>query len=121
MASTVAQETESPTAVAEKAPATAAVASAPAVDLSAVPESPTNLSAVPESPTNLSAVPESPTALLRDWAAPAADRPNPRPGLWAVIARCWDALTGPGMTEQARLQREISEAKGFAYGYTRLS
>ena len=99
MASTVAQETESPTAVAEKAPA--AVASAPTLDLSAVPE--------------------SPTALLRDWAAPAADRPNPRTGLWAVIARCWDALTGPGMTEQARLQREIAEAKGFAYGYTRLS
>ena len=100
MASTVAQETESPTAVAEKAPA-AAVASAPAVDLSAVPETPTDL--------------------LRDWAAPDSDRPNPRPGLWAVIARCWNALTGPGMTEQARLQREIAEARGFAYGYTRLS
>ena len=109
MASTVAQETESPTAVAEKAPAPAA--SAPAVDLSAVPES----------PTNLSAVPETPTALLRDWAGPDADRPNPRPGLWAVIARCWNGLTGPGMTEQARLQREIAEARGFAYGYTRLS
>ena len=117
MASTVAQETESPTAVAEKAPATAAVASAPAVE----PATAVDLSAVPETPTNLSAVPESPTALLRDWAAPAADRPNPRPGLWAVIARCWNSLTGPGMTDQARLQREIAEARGFAYGYTRLS
>ena len=101
MASTVAQETESPTAVAEKAPAAAPVASAPAVDLSAVPE--------------------TPTALLRDWAGPDADRPNPRPGLWAVIARYWNSLTGPGMTDQARLQREIAEARGFAYGYTRLS
>ena len=107
MASTVAQETESPTAVAEKAPATAAVASTPAV--------------APATAVDLSVVPESPTDLLRDWAAPAADRSNPRPGLWAVIARCWDSLTGPGMTDQARLQREISEAKGFAYGYTRLS
>ena len=43
---------------------------------------------------------------------------TPGAGLWAAVARCWDNLAGPGMTEQDRLQRDIAEARGFAYGYT---
>ena len=99
MTSALTQETASRAAVAEKAPAASATATA-------------------STAVSVSAVPETPAELIRQWAGD--DRPNPRRGLWAVVARCWDNLAGPGMTEQDRLQRDIAEARGFAYGYTRL-
>ncbi len=98
-------------AVAVDAPvAAAAPAAAPSVDVSNVPE--------------------TPAALLAEWHRPAPDAaaiatpavviatPERKPLLHTLISatllRCWDALTGPGMTDRERVRRDIAQHNGFA-------
>ena len=81
-----------PVAAPAAAPA-AAVASAVAVDVSAIPE--------------------TPAELLKQWPAPAPRRPLLHTVISATLVRFWDALTGPGMTEQERVNRAIAEHNGF--------
>lgn len=62
-------------------------------------------------PVDVSAVPETPAELLKQWDAPR------HPLLHAVIAatlvRIWDALTGPGMTDEERVRRDVAEHSGY--------
>ena len=66
-------------------------------------------------PVDISAVPESPAELLKRWDSPK------RPLIHIVVAntlvRIWDAITGPGMTEQDRIRREIAEVSGSVRVY----
>ncbi len=93
-------ENEANTAVAENAAApAAATAPAAAVDVSSIPE--------------------TPAELLKQWDAAR------KPLLYAVIAATllpvWNFLTGPGMTQRDRLNREVAEANGFTNGYIKLA
>ena len=94
-------ENEANTAVAENAAASAA-ATAPAAAV------------------DVSSIPETPAELLKQWDAAR------KPLLRAVIAatllgRVWNFLTGPGMTQRDRLNREVAEANGFTNGYIKLA
>ena len=91
-------ENETNTAVAETAAAPTAVVerAAPAA-----------------APEDISAVPETPAELLKQWEAPAPRRPLIHTVIAATLVRIWDALTGPGMTEQERVRRDIAEQNGY--------
>lgn len=108
----------------------AATPSAAAVDTVEAP-----VTAIADAPAaspavDVSNVPETPAALLSEWnrpapaaaaavASPAIAIPTPerKPLLHTLISatlvRCWDAITGPGMTDQERTRREIAVHKGF--------
>lgn len=60
---------------------------------------------------DVSAIPETPAELLKQWQAPR--RPLLHTIISATLVRLWDALTGPGMTEQERANRAIAEHNGF--------
>lgn len=60
---------------------------------------------------DVSAIPETPAELLKQWPAPR--RPLLHTIISATLVRLWDALTGPGMTEQERTNRAIAEHNGF--------
>ena len=62
-------------------------------------------------PVNISAVPETPAELLKEWNTPR--HPLLHTVIAATLVRIWDALTGPGMTEQERVRRDIAEHKGY--------
>ena len=91
-------ENEANTAVAENA-------AAPAV------------AAAPAAAVDVSRIPETPAELLKQWDV------SRKPLLHTVVAitlvRAWDFLTGPGMTQRDRLNREIAEARAFTNGLTR--
>ncbi len=92
MVTTLNRETESSAVVA--APVVEPAAAAPA-----------------SAPMDVSAVPETPAELLKQWDAPR--RPLLHTMIAATLARIWDALTGPGMTDQERLRRDIAEHNGY--------
>ena len=109
---TIARSTESTAAAAETAAAPiAAAAPTPAVAPTIAPSVP---APVPQSvpAADISAVPETPADLLKQWTP--ARRPLRRTVIAAAFVRIWDALTGPGMTEQERINRAIAEHRGFA-------
>ena len=85
MVTTINRETESPVVVA-----------APAVEPAAV---------------DVSAIPETPAELLQQWDAPKRSILLSIP---AAIVNFWCSLSGPGMTEQGRIRREIAEINGSA-------
>ncbi len=58
-------------------------------------------------------VPETPAELLKQWEAPAPRRPLILVAISATLATLWDAITGPAMTDQQRVNREIAESRGF--------
>ena len=68
-------------------------------------------------PVDISAVPESPAELLEQWDTPK------RPAIHIMVAntfmRIWDTITGPGMTNQDRVLREIAEHRGRRFGQIR--
>ena len=63
---------------------------------------------------DVSRVPETPAELFKQWEAPAPRRPLIHTVIAATLVRIWDALTGPGMTEQERVRRDIAEHNGYA-------
>lgn len=89
MVTAINRETESNAAVAESA---AAAPAAAAVDVSAIPE--------------------TPAELLKQWDAP--QRHSFLSAIPAALAGLWDSITGPGMTEQDRLRRDLAEFNGYA-------
>ena len=62
-------------------------------------------------PVDVSAVPETPAELLKQWDTPR--HPLLHTVIAATLVRIWDALTGPGMTEQERVRRDIAEHNGY--------
>jgi len=60
---------------------------------------------------DVSAVPETPAELLKQWDTPR--HPLFHTVIAATLVRIWDALTGPGMTEQERVRRDIAEHNGY--------
>ena len=100
MVTALKHENEANTAVAENAAAPAAtIAPAAAVDVSRIPE--------------------TPAELLTEWNA--SRKPLLHTVIAATFVRAWNLLTGPGMTQRDRLNREIAEAKGFTNGYIKLA
>ena len=75
--------------------------------------------AAPVADVDVSAVPETPAELLKQWDV--SKRPLIHTIFAATLVRLWDALVGPGMTEQQRLHREIAEAKGNYSGFIKLA
>ena len=62
---------------------------------------------------DVSRVPETPAELLKQWEAPAPRRPLIHTMIAPTLVRIWDALTGPGLTEQERVRRDIAEHNGY--------
>ena len=125
---TIARAAEPTAAVADAAaaPAEAPVA-APAASAVAPVSAPTDTSATAPAPipvatpaatpataaaVDVSAIPETPAELLKQWQAPR--RPLLHTLISATLVRLWDALTGPGMTDQQRINRAIAEHNGYA-------
>ena len=65
-------------------------------------------------PIDVSRVPETPAELLKQWEAPAPRRPLIHTILSATLTPVWDAIAGPGMTRQQRVNREVAEYRGFS-------
>ena len=61
-------------------------------------------------PVDVSAVPETPAELLKQWDAPKRSLISAIP---AAFTGFWDAITGPGMTAQDRVRRDIAEHNGY--------
>ena len=60
---------------------------------------------------DVSAIPETPAELLQQWDAPKRSILLSIP---AAIVSFWCSLSGPGMTEQGRIRREIAEINSSA-------
>ena len=73
----------------------------------------------PVVPVDVSAIPETPAELLRQWDTPR--RPLAQRVLAVTVGPVWGFLSGPGMTQRDRSNREIAEAKGFTNGYMKLA
>ena len=86
------------------APAAAQIAVAPVATPAATPAT--------AAAVDVSAIPETPAELLKQWQAPR--RPLLHTIVSATLVRLWDALTGPGMTDQQRVNRAIAEHNGYA-------
>ena len=65
-------------------------------------------------PVDIAHVPETPAELLKQWEAPAPRRPLIHTVISAALVRVWDAIAGPAMTNQQRVNREIAEYQGFS-------
>ena len=65
----------------------------------------------PATAVDASSVPETPAELLKQWDT--TRHPLLHTAIAATLVRIWDALTGPGMTEQARVRRDIAEHNGY--------
>ena len=113
MPATITRATES-TATAAVADPVAAPTKAPAVAPTSAPSAVTPAAAATPATAaavDVSAIPETPAELLKQWPAPR--RPLLHTIISATLVRLWDALTGPGMTEQERTNRAIAEHNGF--------
>ena len=61
-------------------------------------------------PVDISAVPETTAELLKQWDVPKRSLIGAIP---AAVTGLWDAITGPGMTAQDRIRRDIAEHNGY--------
>ena len=84
---------------------------APAVTPVATPIDTLAVTPATAAAVDVSAIPETPAELLKQWPSPR--RPLLHTIISATLVRLWDALTGPGMTEQERTNRAIAEHNGF--------
>lgn len=75
--------------------------------------------AVAPASVDVSAIPETPAELLEKW------EDNRKQSVHGVIiasfVALWNVVAGPGMTEQARLEREIAETRGYRDGFSKLA
>ncbi len=92
MVTAINHETENKSAVAETAEAPAAV--------------------------DVSAIPETPAELLGQWEV--SRKPSVQATILASFVALWNVVAGPAMTDQARLEREIAESRGYRDGFTKL-
>ncbi len=67
---------------------------------------------------DVSAIPETPAELLEQWEA--TRKPSVQATILASFVALWNVVAGPGMTDQARLEREIAETRGYRDGFTKL-
>ena len=93
MVTAINHETETKSAVAETAEAPAAV--------------------------DVSAIPETPAELLGQLEAD--HKPSVQATIVASFVALWNVVAGPAMTDQARLEREIAETRGYRDGFTKLA
>ena len=68
---------------------------------------------------DVSAIPETPAELLEQWEA--GRKPSVQATIVASFVALWNVMVGPGMTERARLEREIAETRGYRDGFTKLA
>ena len=68
---------------------------------------------------DVSAIPETPAELIEQWEA--ARKPSVQATIVASFVALWNVMTGPAMTERARLEREIAETRGYRDGFTKLA
>lgn len=68
---------------------------------------------------DVSAIPETPAELLEQWES--TRKPSVQATIVASFVALWNVVAGPGMTEQARLEREIAETRGYRDGFTKLA
>ena len=68
---------------------------------------------------DVSAIPETPAELLQQWES--TRKPSVQATIVASFVALWNVVAGPGMTEQARLEREIAETRGYRDGFTKLA
>ena len=67
---------------------------------------------------DVSAIPETPAELLEQWED---DRKRSiQATILGSFVALWNVVAGPGMTDQARLEREIAETRGYRDGFTKL-
>ena len=69
-------------------------------------------------PSTFPAIPETPAELLEQWEA--TRKPSVQATILASFVALWNVVAGPGMTDQARLEREIAETRGYRDGFTKL-
>lgn len=86
-------------------------ANAAVAETAAAPTAVVERAAPATAPVDISVVPETPAELLKQWDTPR--HPLLHTVIAATLVRIWDALTGPGMTEQERVRREIAESNGY--------
>lgn len=67
---------------------------------------------------DVSAIPETPAELLEQWGS--ARKSSVRATILAGFAALWNVVAGPAMTDQARLEREIAESRGYRDGFTKM-
>ena len=68
---------------------------------------------------DVSAIPETPAELLEQWES--ARKPSVQATVLASFIALWNVVAGPGMTDKARLEREIAETRGYRDGFTKLA
>ena len=51
---------------------------------------------------------------------PNALKAHAQATILASFFALWNVVAGPGMTDQARLEREIAETRGYRDGFTKL-
>ena len=74
--------------------------------------------AAPAESAAVSAIPETPAELLEQWES--TRKPSVQATILASFVALWNVVAGPGMTDQARLEREIAETRGYRDGFTKL-
>lgn len=67
---------------------------------------------------DVSAVPETPAELLEQWEI--SRKQSIQATILGSFVALWNVVAGPGMTDQARLEREIAETRGYRDGFTKL-
>lgn len=67
---------------------------------------------------DVSAVPETPAELLEQWES--SRKQSIQATILGSFVALWNVVAGPGMTDQARLEREIAETRGYRDGFTKL-
>ena len=72
----------------------------------------------PAAAVDVSRIPETPAELLKEWDS--SRKPLLHTVIAATFVRLWNVMVGPGMTERARLEREIAETRGYRDGFTKL-
>ena len=65
----------------------------------------------PAANVDVSAIPETPAELLKQWDSPKRSMLMSIP---SAIVSFLCSLSGPGMTDQDRVRREIAENNGYA-------
>lgn len=67
---------------------------------------------------DVSAVPETPAELIQQWSAP--ERKSLGDHINAALAMVLTAITGPGMTDLQRHEREVAQAQGYIRAVTKM-
>ena len=68
---------------------------------------------------DVSDIPETPAELLAQWET--TRKPSVQAAIVAGFVALWNVVAGPGMTDRARLEREVAETRGYRNGFIKLA